>query len=278
MAYRTLLAHLPSERAAAAVVPAASLLAERHGAHLIGVHVIPPVELYGPEVPLPEPVAEEYYATRREIERAVREAFDAGCANGDFVAEWRAMEGVTTSVAHSIVELGDATDLLVLARDRDDMVHGADHERLIALSARPVLLLPPDAAGSIDTLGRRVLLAWDGSREATAAMFGALPLLVQADEVRLHRVRVPSEGRRRGADVGEDLAAHLARHGAKVEYASSDARAGEIGGELLAFAADFGADLMVMGCYGHSRMREFLLGGTTRHVLAKTTIPLLLHG
>ncbi len=133
-------------------------------------------------------------------------------------------------------------------------------------------------------MGERVLVAWNATREATRAVHDALPFLVKAKEVVVYRINPPQTGHASGADI----AAHLARHGVKVEAhdtvsklpASETAVIGPrsmgVGDLLLSAAADFSSDLLVMGAYGHSRVRELVLGGATRYVLQHMTVPVLM--
>jgi nucleotide-binding universal stress UspA family protein len=137
-------------------------------------------------------------------------------------------------------------------------------------SARPVLALP--YAGRFATIGARVLLAWDGSSEATRAVWGALPLLRAADLVAIVLFK-PAEAA--GRQPGADLALYLARHGVRCEvHAEPVPIAG--GATLLSCAADLQSDLIVMGAYGHARLREMLLGGVTETILASMTVPVLM--
>ncbi len=137
-----------------------------------------------------------------------------------------------------------------------------------------MLVIP--RAGHHSTIGERVLVAWNGKREATRAIFDALPLLKQAKDVKVLAV----ESGRKGEDVdfpAAEISAALARHGVKVEAARTVLEGGAaIGDELLNRVSDEGRDLLVMGCYGHSRMHEFVFGGVTRDILGNMTVPVLL--
>src|SRR6185436_7271120 len=121
---------------------------------------------------------------------------------------------------------------------------------LIFASGRPVLLLPPTppAAGC-----HRVLVGWNAGREAARAVGDALPLLEKADAVELLVVDQGRNSTGHGEEPGADIARHLARHGVQVEVRRIQSAGGEVGRLLLARAASFGADLLVMGAYGHSR-------------------------
>jgi nucleotide-binding universal stress UspA family protein len=148
-------------------------------------------------------------------------------------------------------------------------------EYVVMNSGRPVLIIP--YAGRFHNVGRRVLIAWDASVEATRAITTAIPLLKRADHVEL-AVFNPTVGlEAHGERPGADIALYLARHGVKVEVSEEKTAAGmDVGNALLSHAADIGADLMVMGGYGHSRFREVLLGGVTDTVLKSMTVPTLM--
>ena len=121
-----------------------------------------------------------------------------------------------------------------------------------------------------------MLAAWDGSAPAARALGDALPLLRRAERVSLAVVDPERLGGRVGEQAGADIAAHLARHGVKVEVQALPSGRLATADVLLDFAADTGADLLVMGGYGHSRLRELAFGGTTRDVLGRMTVPVLL--
>jgi nucleotide-binding universal stress UspA family protein len=131
-------------------------------------------------------------------------------------------------------------------------------------------------AGHTGSIGRRVLIGWNGSPEAARAVHDALPLMVGAEAVTV--VTIDPEGGP-GANEegpGADIARHLARHGLPVMVRRVTGPAAAAGDLLLNEAADLGADLIVMGAFGHSRLREFVLGGATRTLLAQMTAPVLM--
>jgi len=147
-------------------------------------------------------------------------------------------------------------------------------ERVILGAGRPVIVVP--YAGTFKTMGQRVVVAWNASREATRAVNDALPLLERAASVRVLSIN-PHGGRSgHGAVAGADISLHLARHGVRVEAASVNASDVRVDDMLLSQAADCGADLIVMGAYGHSRLGEFVLGGATRHILRQITMPVFM--
>jgi nucleotide-binding universal stress UspA family protein len=138
-------------------------------------------------------------------------------------------------------------------------------------AGRPVLMVP--YAGRFPDTGKRVLIAWNAGREAARAVTDAMPLLSKAQSV---EVVAFGEGGDHGEVPGADLALFLARHGVKATAARQHAPGVDIGNQILSRAADVNADLIVMGAYGHSRLRELALGGATRSVLDAMTVPVLM--
>lgn len=146
-------------------------------------------------------------------------------------------------------------------------------EYVVLNCARPVLIVP--YAGSFTTVGQTALVAWDGSIEATRAVTSALPLLRRAKSVTVVVFNALRNVGTHGAEPGADLALYLARHGIAVTVLQEETRV-DIGNAVLSLASDRGADLLVMGGYGHTRFREMLLGGITLTVLKSMTLPVLM--
>lgn len=146
-------------------------------------------------------------------------------------------------------------------------------EYVLLNSMRPVLVLP--RVGHFEHTGRHALLAWDGSLEATRALTAAIPLLRRAALVTLAVFHPSTHNSVHGEVPGADIALYLARHGVKVEVSERPA-ADDIGEAILSLAAELDADLIVMGGYGHARLREMVLGGATSTVLRAMTVPVLM--
>jgi len=146
-------------------------------------------------------------------------------------------------------------------------------ETVVFEAGRAVYLAPPGRKAGRAI--RNVLVAWRDTRESARAIAEALPFLRAADATRIVTVDPLREGEARAARAA-DVAAHLDRHGAKVEIAALDRNGGAIAAVLLDEARRMDADLVVMGAYGHSRFREWILGGVTRDMIAKSDRPLLL--
>ncbi len=200
---------------------------------------------------------------KRLSTRVAALARSEGCA-----IECRVVEGSPEALLLLHSRYADVT-VVGQADDNDDQTRTI--EALLFGSGRPILLVP--AAGTYASVGRNVLCAWNGSREATRAVADALPILRTARQVTVLSADPAGTAHR---IPGADIALHLARHGVKVT--SSTTYTGElvIGDALLNRAADLGADLLVMGGYGHSRTREAFFGGATRHVLDHMTLPVFM--
>ena len=153
-----------------------------------------------------------------------------------------------------------------------DAVEELIAESTLFESGRPVIVVPyiQKAPLKLD----RVMVCWDGSRQATRAIADAMPLLERAGQVEL--VIVANERGKQDEIAGADMGQHLARHGLKVDVNRITDGDIDVADALLSHAADAGVDFMVMGGYGHSRLREFVLGGVTRSILRSMTVPVLM--
>lgn len=277
MTYETILLHLDEPDRVSGMMEAGCALARKFESHLTGLMVYVPVVVaagatasYGPEIVAAH--REEWEADAAKME----ERFRQGCANQSFAAEWRIVDGGYQPMASTVAQQCGTADIVVVSQGAELVGLGRDDlpERVVLEGGRPVLVIP--RAGHYSTIGERVLVAWNGKREATRAIFDALPLLKRAQDVKV--IAVESGGK--GDDVdfpAAEISAALARHGVKVEAARTVLEGGaSIGNELLNRVSDEGRDMLVMGCYGHSRMREFVFGGVTRDILANMTVPVLL--
>lgn len=257
-------------------------LASRFGAHLTGLFV-----KESPHVPgwaqsegyaylrPPSDYMEMQRQAWREAALAAQRLFHARADVAGITTEWREREGDVAEIAslHSRY-----TDLVIVGQMEPALPAGhparALPERLLMAVGRPILLVP--YAGAFPTVGERVLVAWNASREATRAVNDALPLLRLASQVSVLVIN-PRGGVSGDGDVpGADLALHLSRHGVKAEAAWIQADDIDVAAMLLSRASDFQADLIVMGGYGHSRVREIVLGGATRAILHAMTVPTLM--
>lgn len=279
MSYKDLLVVLDSEAPARRRIDLAAALAERFEAHLVGLYPLPIPEAprhfgyYDPA--LLDPFFGELRGRARETADKLREVFQHVTSLRGLSAEWRVIaEGPEADPAlHARY-----VDLTILGQlDPDlgeaDMIRPRP-EHVTLASGRPILVVP--YAGHFETVGRRILIGWNATREATRAVNDAMPLLAAAEVVTVLTVD-PREGPHgHGQLPAADISLHLARHGVNAEIeqtVSADLPVGEV---LLSRAADLGVDLLVMGAYGHSRARELLLGGATRSLLRSMTVPVLM--
>lgn len=146
-------------------------------------------------------------------------------------------------------------------------------EYIVMNSGRPVLIIP--YTGDFTTVAKRPLISWDAGRESTRAVTDAIPLLKRADLVQVAIFNSKAQPDAHGEQPGADIALFLARHGVKVEV-SVHKTSTDIGNALLSLSHDLDSDMIVMGGYGHSRLREMIMGGVTRTVLESMTIPVFM--
>ena len=277
MPYRTLLVQLNDPEHTERLLAPAILLARRCNAHLIGLHVSPGL-MYVPPLPSAGGLVSMIETHERHITERIRETFERTTRGEAFVAEWRNLRPKgRDDLAGVVMQHVRAVDLVVAAPAAAslDTTSLLDFpERLAVESGRPVLMIPP--GGISGDLGRRVLIAWNGSREATRATFDALPLLAAAEQVTLLGIAEldPDGGLMPRPDAA--IAATLARHGAHVTIENVHATETTVGAEIQARVHSLGADLLIMGAYGHSRLHEFVFGGATRHIVRHATVPTLL--
>src|SRR6516225_2614489 len=279
MSYKDLLVVLDSEAPARRRIDLAAALAERFEAHLVGLYPLPIPEAprhfgyYDPA--LLDPFFGELRGRARETADKLREVFEHVTSLRSLSAEWRVIaEGPEADPAlHA--RYVDLTILGQLDPDRGEteMIRPRPQQVTLA-SGRPILVVP--YAGRFETVGRRVLIGWNATREAARAVNDAMPLLAAAEAVTVLTID-PREGPDGHGELpGVDISLHLARHGVKAEIERTVSADLPVGDVLLSRAADLGADLLVMGAYGHSRARELLLGGATRSLLRSMTVPVLM--
>jgi nucleotide-binding universal stress UspA family protein len=273
MSYKTILVHLNDHRRAEAVLEPAAQLATSFNSHLIGLHVYAAVP--ASPIPMASSVLGPIVAAERKNSELIADAFQRLTEKRQFVAEWQFQKVPHVDLASLVMERGRAADLIVAGQTDPEWELSPlldFPERLALESGRPVLVIP--YAGRYPSLGRRVVIAWKSGRESARATFDALPLLQSADSVHILEIR------QRGDDASTlapdtSIAAALARHGIKPEVRTSIASDISVGDEILSRAADLSADLLVMGAYGHSRFRELVFGGATRHIAKHMTLPTL---
>jgi nucleotide-binding universal stress UspA family protein len=271
---RSILLHFDAAPRSAARLALARDLAAQHEAALTALYAVWPSYLAMPFA-LSEgsagvlPVLEQMDAERRV---AARTLFDREGGAGAAATRWvdlgnePVIDGFATQALYS--------DLMLLGQHdpdepRTEGVPADFVESVLIASGKPALIVP--YTGSFASVGRDVLVAWKPTREAARAVAGALPLLQRA-----RSVHVVGDTPSAGAEGRLDLAGYLRSHGIEPKITHHGRATTDVGEALLSLAADVQADLLVMGCYGHSRARELVLGGATRTVLNSMTLPVLM--
>ena len=271
MSYKTILVHIDEHPRRSERLALALGLGAAFEAHVVGLFALEAARI--PSYALAEagPLVQEIELRRRREAAAVAEKeFRQAERRAAGKAEWR----LSMDSALGAVRLNARyADLLVAGQPEPGDLFGFDFAAEIILSTgRPVLFVP--YAGRFAACGKRVLVAWNASREAARAVSDALPLLARAEAVEV--VAFDPDRGDHGEVPGADLSLYLARHGVKASAARQRAPSLDIGAQILSRAADTGADLIVMGGYGHSRLREVVLGGATRSLLEAMTVPVLM--
>lgn len=277
MSYKTIAVYLAQPNSVSSIMKVALPLAESFDAHLTGVHVSPGVPVMGTiGAQVPPEIIEQYINFMHEDAKAIEASFRKTVKGSKIQTEWRGHDDTSSSsdMLHSITEQTRCVDLVIMGQNDSEQRVGELAADIILGSGRPVLTIPKE--GSFGDLSGQIVVGWDGSREAARAAYDALPLLKRAKGVAI--VTISEDGKT--TDVlgkgGADLARTLSRHGVKAEAVTLEKRSGSVGDTLLAFTSEQDGDLLVMGCYSHSRLRERLFGGATQHLLQNMIVPVLM--
>ena len=244
-------------------------------AHLAGVAF-----LYDPIMPvsgagyIPADVIATQERDSQEATRSALDRFTAACRRAGIAAEPLTLSSSFAGVGEQFGRIARRFDLSIVGQAEPET---SEVEEIVAESAlfesgRPLILVPyiQKAPLKLD----RVMVCWDGGRAAARAIADAMPLLRRAGHVDV--VMVTDERGKREQIEGADMGAHLARHGLNVEVTRTALGDIDVADVILSRAADMSTDFIVMGGYGHSRLREFVLGGVTRSILRSMTVPVLM--
>ncbi len=287
MAIRKLLLPLTGTAAGEAAMTTALMIARRWNAHVTALHVrvdsrdVAPLAGEGLSGAM---IEEMMSATEKESSdraHAVRSMFERFVSSQNIaVAEARfGLDHATASFAavtgreeDIVAQQARLADLTVVPHpDAGEDVSSSDALHAVLFdSGRPVLVAPQVTPTSI---GSRVCLAWNGTAESASSVLAAMPWMQHADGVRI----LSAEGYQRRGPGAPDLASYLSLHGVNADIVMFRSVGGSVGGGLLAAAKDFGCDLLSMGAYSHSRLRQLILGGVTRHVLENATLPVMMN-
>ena len=274
MSIKTVAAILTQPHTARVVLDTAVAIASDGDAHVLGLHaeVIDPPPVMSP-FDLPDSsVIAALYEVANEQSKVLEVQFNESMRLGGVRATWRNVRGGSSSAAQGIVAACRVADLVVTGQPGQGRVNELDD--VLFESGRPVLFIPY-IAKSVKPF-RRILIAWDGSREATRAIFDSLPLLKKAGDVEIFSVDLEEVGPQTVPLTGTDLAEALDRHGLKVSVTAQESGDLSVSAMIENRCSDFAADLLVMGAYSHARIRERLFGGVTHTVLQSMTVPVLM--
>lgn len=278
MAIKDLLVHVDHRAASQGRLELALKLAELTGAHLTVLALV--AEPYIPAmvgVHIPADILRQQLDEAERLATAQLTAAREAAAQRGIACATRQETGPLDRLPGLLARQARHADFSIVGQPNPD-VDGVDDALLAEAafmdSGRPALIVP--YVGARPMPPRRAIVAWDGSREAARAANDAIPLLQLAGEVVVMVVNARNLGGRLGEQPGADIATHLARHDVRVEVKQVQSGGLGIGDVLLSQATDEGADLLVMGGYGHSRLREMVVGGVTRHLLEHMTVPVFL--
>jgi nucleotide-binding universal stress UspA family protein len=244
-------------------------------AHLAGIALT--YEPYVPESVFNGVAADIVASYRAQIEKAGKAAvakFDAAARRAGVSAESHLLETELAGIDELFAKTARRFDLSVVGQIEPGKEFAEEILPQTALfgSGRPVLVVPYIQKAGMKT--DRVLVCWDGSRAAARAIGDAMPFLTRCKSIDIVTITRNEEP---GDELpGVDIAQHLARHKLTVDFKRIVAKDQDVASIILSTAADIGSDIIVMGGYGHSRLREFVLGGATRGILEAMTVPVLM--
>lgn len=278
MTYKTILVHCDAGKAAPARLRLAGELAERYQAHLVGLHARPPFEppIYDAGAFAMDLLVKGHDEALAASEAASSKAFTDAIKGKSVTSEWRSVNGHADDLVTLHARYADLTVVGQNDPQAEPLLPSPSDlpESVVLATGRGVLVVPH--TGAPTAFGRDVMLCWNASREAARAAAEALPFLQAAAAVTVLVVEPRISGSGHGAEPGADVATWLSRHGVKVTVQRDVAADGDVGNVILSRAMDRGCQLIVMGLYGHSRLRELVLGGASRTLLANMTIPVLM--
>jgi len=284
MPIKTILLPLGEKDRDDALLDVALAAAKRFNAHLDVLHVEPDAESLRPYATIG--LSESMRASVRDAAlqqhsqatKALQETVNKACVRngvsmarrGEHLAkvsaDWLVETGSRTEI---VARLGRLADLIIIPRPVRISPPPKTVDAALRETGRPVLMLPP---GAFDSIGDRVVIGWNGSKEAAQAVAAARPVLREASAVTV----LTTDKRQKRRPNGDDLLTYLSCHGIAATLSIMDTRTRSVPEALLANALELNADLLVTGGYSRHRLREVIMGGVTRHLLAESKIPILM--
>ena len=266
MRFKTIVAILQNEQDAERVLDCAIPLATRFQSHLIGIHAEALPVPYTSATGFPDTEFLQVSADMsRERAETLQVLFLRHVEDSGLSFEWRSLESFSGDSALTGISNVRAADLIIAAQRETGGDSTADVDTLVYDAGRPVLVVPH--AGPLVTTYKHVLLAWNGSKEAARAAFDALPFIIEAEKTDILVIDPPETLDDSPEAAGAEIASALSRHGATVSVSVQRSNGNSIDDIIQTRIAETGADLLVLGAYSHSWLRQLLFGGVTRTVL-----------
>ncbi|MGB0087488.1 MAG: universal stress protein [Rhodomicrobiaceae bacterium] len=267
MTFKDILVHQADDTHADERLKFSVSLAAGFEARLTGVYMLDfPVIPGFAAAQLPEEIVQQHYNEIRRRAAQRRDAFDAAAKPAGLSAEFRIMEG---DPFDALTLFARTADLVVASQPDPDNPAPQDPvvQSLVLSAGRPVLMVP--YAGNYSPLAKRIMVAWNATRESARAVHDALPFLKRAETVIIFSVSSDDQV------TDAEIAAHLVAHGVKATARQTIAPDISVGEAILSAIADNSIELLVMGAYGHSRLHELVLGGATREIMEAMTCPVV---
>lgn len=274
-AIKSILVHLDASPRCEVRLQAALRIARQHGAELKALYSVVPQVLQVPsDAAFNALLLEQLDAADKSRRFAIRTMFDRTVAGDSLPVTW--LDPMEASSIRTFARHALYADLVVLGqRDQDDLsergVPGDFVQSVLLDTGKPVLIVP--YIGVQADVGGTIMVAWKETRETARAVAAALPMLRRAE-----RVHIATWGKEQAAEDWRlaDLVHYLGQHGVQATLHRNGEETDSIGEYILSAGADLGADMLLMGAYGHSRAREWVLGGATRTILESMTLPVLM--
>ena len=275
MAIKNILIHIDNSSACEYRVQVAIQLALQHNAQLSGINVIPE---------FPEPTYYEAQISADIILEIDRKALESALITQRKYIKLANEAGLSLSVAiekGNLISILDEyarfTDLLILGKNYPEDPQNLSEalaDNMVLEAGAPCLIVP--CSNQTHFTAKRVLVAWNASREAARTLKDAIPVLRKADAVEVLLVNPSHQGTSKENIHSKNVSSFLNQHGIKSEIRIDSSNKSIPAAAILTRASEFTADIIVMGAYGHSRLREIILGGVTREILQEMTIPIFI--
>lgn len=270
MQFKTIVAILQNEQDAERVLDCAIPLATKFQSHLIGIHAEALPVPYTSATGFPDTEFLQVSADMsRERADRLQALFLKHIEDSGLSFEWRSLESFSGDSALTGISSVRTADLIIAAQRESGGDPSADVDTLVYDAGRPVLVVPH--SGPLVTTFKHVLLAWNGSKEAARAAFDALPFIIEAEKTDILVIDPPDTLDESPEAAGAEIAAALSRHGATVSVSVLNSGGISVDDVIQTRVVETGADLLVLGAYSHSWLRQLLFGGVTRTVLR--TVP-----